>query len=199
MTTLVDVGPARDHVSSLREAGASWQAIAAAAGVGAMTVFDVMNRSRRVSQATAAALLDVRESDLELARVGANGTMYRLRSLQAMGHGSARVARAVGYHEQTIQRVVSGEAATVGVDLHRRVAAVFDAWWDKRPPELTPAERAAASAARHRAAEHGWCQAAALDEELLDIPGYKPRAGYRPAIGTGIARELQSEQEAEAS
>ena len=39
-------------------------------------------------------------------RVDAGGTMLRLRALQVMGHGSARVARATGTSERMIQRIV---------------------------------------------------------------------------------------------
>ncbi len=194
MTSLIAPDPVREHVMRLRSAGASWQAIGSAAGVGAMTVFDLMHRSNRVSQATAEALLAVRQSDLDLSRVNASGAMYRLRSLQAMGHGSTRVARAIGCHEQSIQRVVNGEARTISADLHGAIAAIFEAWWDKRPPEQTRNERAAATAARGRAARLGWCQPAALDEELLDTPGYQPFAGYRHAHGTGIAPEIRLNQ-----
>jgi hypothetical protein len=136
--------PVREHVRLLRSAGASWQTIANTAGIGAMTVFDVMHRSSRVSDATAAALLAVQPGDMALPRVNANGAMLRLRSLQAMGHSSARIARSIGCHEQTLQRVANGSAQTIRADLHRAIVAVFTAWWDKRPPENTPAEKAAA-------------------------------------------------------
>jgi hypothetical protein len=190
VTTLIVAEPVRAHVQLLRSTGASWQAIGQAAGVGAMTVFDVVHQSAKVSQATAQALLAVDQRDLILARVDANGAMLRLRSLQAMGHSSARVARAIGCHQQSIQRIINGRAATISIRLHRAIVIVFDVWWDKSPPERTRSERVAASAARCRAERGGWCQAAALDEELLDTPGYQPFAGYRQAHGTGLAPEL---------
>jgi hypothetical protein len=190
MSSLTSVEPVRAHVLTLRTSGASWQAIAAAAGIGAMTVFDVMHRNARVSQATAEALLAVTPHDVDCSRVDANGAMLRLRGLQAMGHSSARVARSVGCHEQSIQRIVSGRAETISADLHWGIAAVFAAWWDRTPPESTRDERAAASAARRRAASRNWCQGAALDEELLDTPGYRPRTGYRPASGAGVAPDI---------
>src|SRR6266516_528337 len=84
-------------------------------------------------------------------RLDAGGTMLRLRALQAMGHGSARIARAAGISERAIQRIVRGDAKTVSRALRDSVAAVYDAWWDKRPPVRTSAERAAATAARRRA------------------------------------------------
>jgi hypothetical protein len=183
--------PVRAHVLTLRSSGASWQSIADAAGVGAMTVFDVTHRNTKVSQTTAAALLAVTSHDLDRPRVDANGAMLRLRSLQAMGHSSARVARAIGCHELSIQRVVNGRAETISAGLHRAIVGVFAAWWNKTPPERTRAERAAASAARRRALHGNWCQGGALDEELLDTPGYRPRTGYRPATGAGVAPELR--------
>jgi hypothetical protein len=67
---------------------------------------------------------------------------------------------------------------------------LYDAWWDKRAPERTRAERAAARA-RRRAAAGNRCAAAALNDNQLDTPGYRPRAGYRPATGTGIAPDIR--------
>lgn len=191
MTSLTAAEPVRAHVLMLRSSGASWQSIADAAGVGAMTVFDVTHRNTKVAQVTAAALLAVTARDLDRSRVDANGAMLRLRSLQAMGHSSARMARAIGCHEQSIQRVVNGRAKTISAELHRAIAAVFAAWWNKTPPEQTRAERMAASAARRRAMRGDWSQGAALDEELLDTRGYRPRAGYRPAIGVSLAPEIR--------
>lgn len=68
--------------------------------------------------------------------------------------------------------------------------AVYDAWWDKRAPERAAAERAAACAARRRAIAGNWCAAAALDDDELDIPGYRPAQGRRPARGTGVATDI---------
>ena len=108
-----------------------------------------------------------------------------------MGHGSARIARALGASEDTIQRLVRGDARTVSPPLRDAVADLYDAWWDKRAPERTRAERAAAARARRRAAAGNWCAAAALNDHQLDTPGYRPRAGYRPATGTGVAPDIR--------
>ncbi len=128
---------------------------------------------------------------LPLARLDAGGTRLRLRALHVMGHGSARIARAVGVREETIQRLVRGDARTVSPQLRDAVADLYDAWWDKRAPERTRAERAAAARARSKAAAGNWCAAAALDDDRLDIPGYRPRTGYRPATGTGTAPDIR--------
>ena len=124
-------------------------------------------------------------------RLDAGGTRLRLRALHVMGHGSARIARALGASEDAIQRLVRGDARTVSPPLRDAVADLYDAWWDKRAPERTRAERAAAARARRRAAAGNWCAAAALNDNQLDTPGYRPRAGYRPATGTGVAPDIR--------
>ena len=104
-----------------------------------------------------------------------------------MGHGSARIARAAGVREMTIRALVRGDARTISPKLRDKVTALYDAWWDKRAPERTRAERGAATAARRRAIAGNWCAAAALDDDQLDVPGYRPRHGWKPAAGTGTA------------
>ena len=69
-----------------------------------------------------------------------------------MGHGSARISRALGVREETIQRLVRGDGRTITPALRDAIADLYDAWWDKRAPERTRAERAAAARARRRPA-----------------------------------------------
>jgi hypothetical protein len=124
-------------------------------------------------------------------RHDAGGTRLRLRALHVMGHGSARISRALGVRENTIQRLTRGDAVTVSPDLRDAVIALYDTWWDKRAPERTRIERAAATAARRRAAAGNWCAAAALDDDQLDTPGYRPRTPYHLATGTGVAPDIR--------
>ena len=120
----------------------------------------------------------------------AGGTRLRLRALHVMGHGSARIARALGVREETIQRLTRGDATTISPQLRDSITDLYDAWWDKRAPERTRAERAAAAKARRRASAGNWCAAAALDDDQLDTVGYRPRTRYRPARGTGTAPDF---------
>jgi hypothetical protein len=53
------------------------------------------------------------------------------------------------------------------------------------------AERAGATVARRRAIAGNWCVSAALDDDQLDVPGYRPRTGYRSAAGTGVAADIR--------
>jgi len=124
-------------------------------------------------------------------RIDAGGTRLRLRALAVMGHGSARIAREAGVSDQTVQKLTRGDVKTVSPQLRDAIAAVYDAWWDKRAPERTRAERAAATAARRRAIAGNWCAGAGLDDDELDIPGYRPTHGWRPARGTGVATPIR--------
>ena len=181
---------ARDHVARLRERGGTYRAIATAAGVGPMTVHGIATGQRQATRGTAVAVLAVTPGSLPRARLDAGGTRLRLRALHVMGHSSARIARAAGSSDKTIRRLLRGDAKTIGPRLRDAIADVYDAWWDKRPPERTRGERAAARAARRRAIAGNWCAGAALDDDELDIPGYRPEHGWKPARGTGPATDI---------
>jgi DNA-binding CsgD family transcriptional regulator len=181
---------ARDHLARLREHGGSYRAIARAAGIAPMTVHGIATGGRRPTTGTTAALLAVTSGALPHARVDSGGTRLRLRALQVMGHSSARIARAAGASDKTIRALVSGNARTVSSGLRDAITEVYDTWWDKRPPDRTRGERAAASAARRRAIAGNWCAGAALDDDQLDTPGYRPGHGWKPARGTGTATDI---------
>ncbi len=182
-----DPAPVRAHLAQLRADGGTYEAIAAAAGLSPMTVHALLNRDSRITPGVAAAVLAVSSSDVHRIRVDAGGTRLRLRALQVMGHGSARVARVTGASEQAIQKLARGDTPTVTPQLRDAITRIYDAWWDKRAPERTRHERAAAAAARCRTIRGNWCAGAGLDDDQLDIPGYQPACGWRPARGTGVA------------
>jgi lambda repressor-like predicted transcriptional regulator len=181
---------ARDHVTQLRQHGWTYRTIAAAAALSPDTVHALAAGRRTPQPGTATAVLKLTSRLLSGSRLDAGGTRLRLRALHVMGHSSARLARAVGVHPRTIRKLVRGDARTVSPQLRTAVIAVYEAWWDKRAPARTSSERAAATAARKRAITGNWCAAAALDDDLLDTPGYRPRAGWKPAIGTGTAPDI---------
>jgi hypothetical protein len=182
---------ARHHVVRLRQDGGTYRSIAAAAALSPGTVRALASGRRRAQPATAAAVLTVTSWSLPRERLDAGGARLRLRALHVMGHGSARIARAAGAHPGTIRKIVRGDARTVSLQLRDTITAVYDTWWDRRAPGRTRHERAAATAARKRAITGNWCAAAALDDDLLDTPGYRPRAGWKPATGTGTAPDIR--------
>jgi hypothetical protein len=125
------------------------------------------------------------------ANVDAGGTMWRLRSLVAMGHDVRRIADALRVRPDAIQAIVCDEAETVSSRFRDLTCQLWDAWWDKRPPERTRSDRGRAGAARRQAELAGWCTPLGLDEDQLDEPGYRPYARYRAATGTGTAGEFR--------
>jgi hypothetical protein len=160
----------------------------AAVGLASATAHSLL--SSRCASAGITTAVALTGSSITRGRVDAGGTRLRLRALHVMGHGSARIARAVGVDPTTIRDLVRGDAPTISLQLREAITAVYDAWWDKRAPARTPAERAAATAARKRAITGNWCAAAALDDDLLDTPGYQPAWGWKPATGTGTAPDI---------
>ena len=186
---VADPEPVREHVRQLRSRGASYQAIGEAAGVSAMAVHALMNGTGRVTTHTANALMTLTPSQLSPGRVPALGTARRIRALVAMGHSQARISQALGCHPDTVNHLARGTVATVRADLQADAEQLYSAWWDKRPPERTPHERAAAEAARRRAQRACWSTGAGLDDERISDPSYVPQASWRPAEGTGPAPE----------
>ena len=182
---------ARDHVAKLRQDGGTYRSIAAAAALSPDTVYALATGRRRAQPGTATAVLKLTRRILSGSRLDAGGTRLRLRALHVMGHGSARIARALGARKTTIQELVSGNARTVSLQLCDAITDLYDAWWDKRAPERTRAERGAATLARRRAIAGNWCAGAGLDDDLLDVPGYRPRQGWKPAAGTGTAPDIR--------
>jgi len=188
--TSSDPGDIRDQIRRLQDDGGSYRAIAAAAGLSPATVHGLRSGRRQPTPATTRALSNVSSSTLRRARIDAGGSRLRLRALHVMGHGSARIARALGVREMTIRRLVRGDTPTVSARLRDAITDLYDAWWDKRAPERTRFEHGAATAARRRAIAGNWCAGAGLDDDELDVPGYRPASGWKPATGTGIAPDI---------
>jgi hypothetical protein len=182
---------ARDHVAKLRQDGGTYRSIAVAAALSKATVHGLASGSRRAQPGTAIAVLKVTRRSLQRARLDATGTRLRLRALQVMGHDSTRIARAVGVSDKSIRKLIRGDAHTISPRLRDAIEELYDAWWDKRAPSRTRFERGAATAARKRAIAGNWCAAAALDDDLLDTPGYRPSQGWKPATGTGTAPDTR--------
>ena len=149
----------RAHVRQLHEDGGSYNRIAAAAGLDSRTVRDLISGRRPVTPYTTTVLLAVTTATLPRNRVDAGGTRLRLRALHVMGHGSPRIARAVGASAKTIRRLVRGDTTTITPQLRNAITG-------------------------------NWCAAAALDDDQLDTPGYRPCSGWKPATGTGIAPDF---------
>src|SRR5260370_13896287 len=128
---------ARDPLTRLPQQGGTYRSIAAAAVLSPDPVYGLASGHRRAQPGTATAVLTVTSPALPHARLDATGTRLRLRALHVMGHGSARIARAVGVHPVTIRKLVRRDARTVSAQLRNAIADVYDACADHRAPRLT--------------------------------------------------------------
>jgi transcriptional regulator with XRE-family HTH domain len=186
-----DDGAVPGQIRRLLASGGTYRSIAAAAKLAPTTVHDIAAGRQAPTPYTSRALAAVTSGSLRRARVDADGSRLRLRALHVMGHSSARIARALGVREMTIRNITRGDAATVSTALRDDIADLYDTWWDKRAPERSSGERAAATAARRRAIRGNWCAGAGLDDDQLDTPGYRPKSNWKPAGGTGTASDIQ--------
>src|SRR3984957_20910123 len=94
---------ARARVRRLHRGAITYQAIAVAAGLDPGTVRDLAHGRRHPVRGTTAAVLAMKPETIPPARLDAGGTRLRLRALHVMGHGCARIARALGVRETAIQ------------------------------------------------------------------------------------------------
>jgi hypothetical protein len=123
--------------------------------------------------------------------ISTSGAQLRVRALIAMGHSTARIARALGHgtSARAVRRIARGGTTEIPLGLRRQIGRLYEHWWDLVPPERTAAERDAAAAARRWARHCRWCTGAGLDDDELDQPGYEPHCAWRPATGTGVATD----------
>src|SRR5262249_41377253 len=96
----------RDHVQRLLQT-ATFQAAAEAARMGEKPVWETAPGPRPATKTdTARALLAVQPADVQPPRVDANGVMWRLRSLTAMGHTAQRITTALGATSHVIEPLI---------------------------------------------------------------------------------------------
>jgi AcrR family transcriptional regulator len=199
-----DAGTVRSHVRRLRATGVSYEAIAAAAGVSPMTVHRALHGKQRTGhQGSAGRLPSARVSAMAAqrllaitpamvaqvaARRGAVGTRRRLQALIAVGHPLPTLAHRLGIAPRAVTRIVHGTTATVSPGLHAAVCDLYDQLWDVGASKRTPGERKTAAAARALAASHGWPAPMGLDDSRIDDSAYRPRAHWRPTVGSGDSR-----------
>jgi hypothetical protein len=181
----VNAEPVRAYARALMEFGIGSRRLAGLAGVptGVMSKLiyggpGTRPPSRRVRPATAAKILAVKPS-LELlgatVSVDATGTARRLQALVALGWSQAKLAAALGVGPPNLFKTMNSPA--VYAETARKVRALYDELWDQPPPESTHRDKIAASRARNVARTKGWLPPMAWDDNEIDDPTVRPKAG----------------------
>jgi len=183
---LTDAAPVREHILELGHQGMGWKTVAAAAGISASTVNNVLyGRYRndptrpdhrpaalRVNRTAAAKLLSVRLELAEHTPVDATGTLRRLRALVTLGWSISELGRRLDKTPSNMHTMIwSPQVLEV---TRRRVAALYDELWDAPPVTTTKEQRQSASRARNYAAAHRWAPPLAWDDDTIDDPDAAP-------------------------
>ncbi len=199
---LIDAEPARTHVHDLMAAGVGLKQITHLTGISggvlAKLVYGTPTRppARRVRKATAAKLLALRPSlavTAAGAKVNSVGTARRTQALVALGWTVPQICEHAGLDRQRVDRALRG--GDVLADTAKRIAATYDALWDRTPPEGDRWHQAATARARSRARAAGWVPPMAWDDDTIDDPTAAPDLGAtvtprgpgRPRLRSGEA------------
>jgi hypothetical protein len=187
-----DAAPVRDHVRQLRQAGASYRAIADAAHVSPSTVRNLISgcqrqRSQhladRIGSAQAQRLLAVGPATCGDWR-NACGSRRRLQALVAIGHLPAHLADLLEMSEPRVKRLLHSQTQRVSAITYVKVCALYRQLWDQAPDHESRYHRSAVEAAHKQAEMAGWPPPMALDDDRIDDPTYRLRSAWRMAAGT---------------
>jgi len=176
---LVDVAPVREHVLMLGEYGIGYKRVAELAGFKSSTPVRTIiwgrqdpgprygEMQKRVKRETAEKILAVRPRLDVVAdgqRVPALPYARRVKALVAVGWSQSKIASALGVTRGnfTLVRGVDRAVRTrkgrpkITAKHARAIAALYDEWSMRRPPESTHRDRIAASRSREYARRQGW-------------------------------------------
>lgn len=179
--------PVREHINSLRAAGATSDAVADAAGVTRQTVARIVygipagKPTEKIRRESADAILRVRIEDCFLgdgSRIDATGTRRRIQALVAMGWSFVALAAEMGINDRALANLARAERVTVATA--RKVKNAY-----KQLVVITPEQhgvhRQARALARRVASREGWVTAAAWDN--IDDPNCEPDSDIEEPVG----------------
>lgn len=191
----VPIAPVRDHITRL---GVPNSTVSQLSGVSLSTVGEIVRGVRGVvSVKTAEAILSVRVQTATAGLVPSAGTVRRLQALVAIGHPQNRLAAELGTAKQQVNKVIHGGYRATEAAWARRVADLYERWWDQPAP---PGR--ASTLARTLAARNGWAVPMSWDDghgpHGIDNPAATPyrcaRTDTRPH---GATRENVAELSAQ--
>lgn len=183
---LTNAEPARRHVRDLMAGGMGWKKIATTAGIPMNTMsgllygngpIDPRPPRKQISRMLEAKILSV---ELDPTTVSAVGTVRRVQALSAAGWSISRVAKRLSMYPSNLGRIMRNPHKSIRVETAKKIEAVFDELWDKRPPAANAIEAARVRRVRLDAAAKGWVPAAAWDD--IDDLQEEPKANLADSI-----------------
>jgi hypothetical protein len=107
------------------------------------------------------------------------GTRRRIQALVRQGWSLRAISTAAGWYPDRVYPLLTArDGANVQPDTARRVAAVYDRLWDKRPPRRTMGERMIYTRTVRWAEAEGWLPPMAWDD--IDDPDELPDYHEQP-------------------
>jgi len=160
----LDATGVRAHLQALRQAGIGVHRIAALTGTPVSHVRALAGTGpgsrppvRRVRPQTAQRILALTATHATRApgsRVAPTGTRRRVQALIALGWPLARLAEALGQSTSSLSRTMTAGSVTAATAA--QVRHLYHRLTRLSPPQTSPAQRAAADAARAHARRNGW-------------------------------------------
>ena len=175
----IDAAPARVHIENLAMQGASYRAIADAAGISVQAVCKLRDGQATVRRPTVAAILKVTYQSI-FDRTGHEdfvpkiGAVRRLRALMAIGHRAQDIAAVVDMDWRMVHNVLNQPGQWISRERHVQIITAYDALWNKPGTSRHVLARAAAA---------GWPPPMAWDDETIDDPNAAPDLGHHHAPG----------------
>lgn len=178
----VDAEPVRAHLRAINAAGMPYRAICERIGLPHDSSLQHLMWGRgeygpgqQIRRETAEMVLSYWPSldDFpDTARIDATGTRRRVEALAVLGWPRLMMAERVGMDVKHFRKVVGRERVTAR--LARRVAEVYDAWWDQDPLEHGVPHRSV-DRVRADAARSGLHSPLAWDDDTIDDPSAVPQ------------------------
>jgi hypothetical protein len=200
----VDAEPVRQHLRKINDAGMPFRAIALRLDLVSDTslTYVMWGRGRhgpgdQVRRETAELVLAYwpkLEDFPDAARIDSTGTRRRVQALLVRGWSRGMIARKIGMVDSNFRRTLCRDRVTAR--FARKIAEVYDAWWDQDPLEHGM-PRQPVVRARQEAARAGYQSALAWDEDTIDDPAAVPATdAVQPVVSEGgnlAARYLAGE------
>lgn len=176
-TSLVDAAPVRAHIRELMAAGVGWRRVAQLAGLPESTIYGILwgfygqgkhhrPPRRRVTRATADAIMSTRVDLAPHALIDATGTRRRLQALVAAGNTQTALAAALGMTPGNFAALLTRTRVTRATA--DAVRALYDTAWNPTHPNQR---------AQNHARRRGWPPPLAWDDDEIDDPTATPDLG----------------------